>query len=228
MEFQPVWVKKLRHAFNGSATTYCLYRTTRLVPTGPDAMRTPNPTRFSFVPAQATPTAPTSFSPVGIGIVAGVAIVALIVAGVCLRMRHQAKQNSNDKDDKDVAAITAEQGGAAATNYAVTSACDPCASSGTRDVVQAVLEAANDLALNSQFPGVSEAATLVSTLVNLISNDRGRLAESDARLKRCRLLVTMLQQAATVLGKVRVSACRQQCFCPSGQCAFAVLTSLTV
>lgn len=76
-------------------------------------------------------------------------------------------------------------------------------SQGGYDVAKAVLEIAHKLARQSQCPGVSEAATLVSTLVNLISDGRSSSADVDARLKKCRLLVTMLERAAMVLGKVR-------------------------
>lgn len=75
---------------------------------------------------------------------------------------------------------------------------------GRYDIAKAVLEIAHKLARESRCPGVSEAAALVSTLVNLISDGRNTSAEVDARLKKCRLLVTMLERAVMVLGKVRV------------------------
>ena len=77
------------------------------------------------------------------------------------------------------------------------------APSGGYDVAKAILEAAHKIAQKSQFPGVCEAAMLVSTLVNMISDGRSSSADVDARLKKCRLLITMLERASTVLGKVR-------------------------
>ena len=71
------------------------------------------------------------------------------------------------------------------------------------DVVDAVMEIASNLARQSHFPVVYEAATLVSTMVNLISHDRGSVAETESMLKRCRFLVMTLERAAMVLGKVR-------------------------
>lgn len=136
-----------------------------------------------------------------------VAFFTLVVAGVCLRRKHQAKQKKGDEEHRDVPAIVAKPDrGGATFNVAPSQRC-PAKHTGGCDVVQAALEAANNLARNSQFPGVCEAAFLVSTLVSLISNDRGRIAESEARLKRCHLLVTMLERAALVLGKVRVRGC---------------------
>lgn len=78
--------------------------------------------------------------------------------------------------------------------------------SGDHDVLSSVLGAAVYLAQHSQFPGVSEAAMLVSSLANVISTDRNSTTEMNARLNRCRLLITMLHGAATVLGKVRFSS----------------------
>ena len=142
-----------------------------------------------------------------IGIVAVATILVFVCAAVFVRKKHQAKKEDGEKLGGDVLAIVAEPNAATATDNATTLACDPPQPSGANDVVQAVLEAANNLAQNSQFPGVAEAAVLVKTLVTLISNDRGRIAESEARLKRCRLLVAMLGRAATVLENVRLIDC---------------------
>lgn len=68
-------------------------------------------------------------------------------------------------------------------------------------LVDAVLEAAQELANNCQTPGISEAATVVSILVNLVSDSRD--SDSDARLRQCRAIITMLERAAKVVGKVR-------------------------
>ena len=77
------------------------------------------------------------------------------------------------------------------------------ASSGVSDVAKAVVEAAYNLALQCPFPGVCEAATLVSVLVNLVRDDQGNTAEMESKIKRCRLVILILQRAAMVLGKVR-------------------------
>lgn len=147
------------------------------------------------------------FSPQTIGIVTLAAILAFVCAGVLGVWKYQAKKNGDETHGGDVLAVLADQTSPATTNYATPSACDPSERSGTNDVLQAVLEAAHNLAQNSQFPGVAEAATLVKTLATLVSNDRRRIAEAEAKLKRCRLLVAMLERAATVLGKVSSGGC---------------------
>lgn len=65
----------------------------------------------------------------------------------------------------------------------------------------AVMDAAQELANHCQTPGISEAATVVSILVNLVTDSRD--GESDARLRQCRAIVMMLERAAKVAGKVR-------------------------
>ena len=75
-------------------------------------------------------------------------------------------------------------------------------SSGSLGLGQAVGDAAGELARNCQFPGVTEAATAVSILVNLLNNNRDNKMGSDASLRRCRSIIMMLQRASTVLGKV--------------------------
>ncbi|CAM9446055.1 unnamed protein product, partial [Hapterophycus canaliculatus] len=64
----------------------------------------------------------------------------------------------------------------------------------------AVVAAAQELAQHCQIPGVSEAATVVSILVKLVTDSQDA-ARDDARLKRCRSIVMMLERAAKVLGK---------------------------
>lgn len=76
-------------------------------------------------------------------------------------------------------------------------------SSGSVGVGRAVLEAAQQLAHHCQIPGVSEAATLVSILVDLLVNSRSIGGGSESSLKRCHSIVIMLKRAAKVLGKVR-------------------------
>ncbi|CAM9360961.1 unnamed protein product [Scytosiphon promiscuus] len=63
----------------------------------------------------------------------------------------------------------------------------------------AVLNAAQELANHCQTPGISEAATAVSILVNLVSDSRD--GDSDARIRQCRAIVMMLERAAKVTGK---------------------------
>ncbi|CBJ30083.1 putative CTR1-like protein kinase/ leucine rich repeat-containing protein [Ectocarpus siliculosus] len=66
---------------------------------------------------------------------------------------------------------------------------------------QAVLAAAEELAHHCQIPGVSEAATVVSILVHLVTDSRDSLSRGDLAVKRCRSIVMMLERAAKVLGK---------------------------
>ncbi|CAM9474613.1 unnamed protein product [Laminaria digitata] len=65
---------------------------------------------------------------------------------------------------------------------------------------QAVMVAAQELAQSCQIPGVSEAATLVSILVNLVSDSRDHNSGGDARLRQCRSIVMLLHRAAKVSG----------------------------
>lgn len=71
---------------------------------------------------------------------------------------------------------------------------------------QAVLAAAEELAHHCQIPGVSEAATVVSILVHLVTDSRDSLSRGDAAVKKCRSIVRMLERAAKVLGKVSDTA----------------------
>lgn len=77
-------------------------------------------------------------------------------------------------------------------------------SSGVSDVAKAVVEAAYNLALQCPFPGVCEAATLVSVLVNLVRDEQATTEQMESKVKRCRLVILILQRAAMVLGKVRM------------------------
>lgn len=69
---------------------------------------------------------------------------------------------------------------------------------------QAALEAAQELALHCQIPVVSEAAAVVSILVKLVSDSRDNSSGGETRLRQCRSIVFMLEQAARVAGKVIV------------------------
>lgn len=89
-------------------------------------------------------------------------------------------------------------------NDAIPLVVGPTVSPTDNEVAKAVVEAARNLAMQFHFPGVSEAATLVSILVNLVSDDHTSFAEVESRVKRCRLVIMMLQRASMVLGKVRL------------------------
>lgn len=87
---------------------------------------------------------------------------------------------------------------------------------------RAVAELAQQLALNSQIPGVSEAAGAVSILVDLLTNNRENKKGAEASLKRCGSIVVMLQRAAKVLGKVsgRCATCGNLARTPVLGCAY--------
>lgn len=87
-------------------------------------------------------------------------------------------------------------------SHAGTSAGTSRAASNRMGVSEAVLEAAQDLAQRSQILGVSEAATLVSILVKLVTDKRGNIAGVEWRVKRCRSIIIILQRAEKLLGKV--------------------------
>lgn len=135
--------------------------------------------------------------------------------------RHTARDDDGEQrgEDSEVPATAAaarpdEVPAAAAANGATPSEADnfPRSVSERPDVhiVDAVIEMASDLARQSQFVGVSEAATLVSALASLISNDRGNVAETESRLNRCGVLLATLQRAATVLEHVRQLDCHRR------------------
>lgn len=69
-------------------------------------------------------------------------------------------------------------------------------------VGQAAMVAAQDLAHHCQVPGVSEVATLVSLLVNLVTDSRDSNSESDGRLRQCHLIIVLLNRADKVAGNV--------------------------
>lgn len=66
----------------------------------------------------------------------------------------------------------------------------------------AVANAAQELARNSNIPGVSDAAAAVSILAQLVMDNRDSNDGTEASLRRCRSIVLMLERAAKVLGKV--------------------------
>lgn len=66
-----------------------------------------------------------------------------------------------------------------------------------------MMEVATQLAQNCPIPGISEAASLVSFLVKLVSDSRDNSRGVEERLKRCRSIITLLESAAKVFAKVR-------------------------
>ena len=70
-------------------------------------------------------------------------------------------------------------------------------------IAEAVMEAAEVVANSSGVPGVSEAATLISTLVKLVVERQNSDRAAEWRLRWCRSTVTLLGQASEILGKVR-------------------------
>lgn len=70
-----------------------------------------------------------------------------------------------------------------------------------------MLEVVTELAHNCSVPGVSEAATLMSVLVKLVSDSRDTTKGIEKSLKRCRSIIKLLEDAATLFGKVRNFLC---------------------
>lgn len=79
-------------------------------------------------------------------------------------------------------------------------------SSGGSDVAAALMEVATELSQNCPVPGVSEAASLMTFLVKLVSDSRGNSRGVEERLRRCRSVITLLENASKVFGKVRGDA----------------------
>lgn len=80
-------------------------------------------------------------------------------------------------------------------------------SSGGSGLASAMLEVATELAHNCSVPGVSEAATLMSVLVKLVSDSRENATGMEKSLKRCRSIFKLLEDAAMLFGKVRNFLC---------------------
>lgn len=66
----------------------------------------------------------------------------------------------------------------------------------------AVLAAAQELAQLCQIPGVSEAATAVCMVANLVANSRDSARASETRLRQCSTIVMALKRAAKMAEKV--------------------------
>lgn len=90
------------------------------------------------------------------------------------------------------------------------SSADGRGSTGGPGIGRAVGEAALELARNSLIPGVSEAASAVSILVELVTGSQDTKNGTEPSLRRCRSIVMMLQRATKVLGKVSL-----RCMCAS-------------
>lgn len=82
--------------------------------------------------------------------------------------------------------------------------------SGDIGLGHAVLAAAQELARNCSVPGISEAATAVCMMVNVVTDSRENDRESESRLRQCHAIVMVLKRAAEVVGKV--SGQDQICF----------------
>lgn len=67
---------------------------------------------------------------------------------------------------------------------------------------RAVLAAAQELAHHCQIPGVSEAATAVCMMANLVTDGRDNARASESRLRQCSTVVMALKRAAKVADKV--------------------------
>ncbi|CAN0222017.1 unnamed protein product [Pylaiella littoralis] len=63
---------------------------------------------------------------------------------------------------------------------------------------RAVLAAAQELAHHCQIPGVSEAATAVCMMANLVTDGRDNARASESRLRQCSTVVVALKRAAKV------------------------------
>ena len=92
--------------------------------------------------------------------------------------------------------------GADGVGFDSSSASDRRGSRGGIGLGEAVMEAAENLAYHCQIPGVSEAASVVSTLVKLVSDSRDISSGGDSNLRQCRSIVRTLERASTVAGRV--------------------------
>ena len=111
---------------------------------------------------------------------------------------HDPRADPNPEGANPVRATNMSSGNRASTVYAGKP------SRSTRlPMAEAVMEAAAAVANSSSVPGVSEAATLISTLVKLVVERQNNDSAAEWRLRWCRSIVTLLGQASEILGKVR-------------------------
>ena len=99
---------------------------------------------------------------------------------------------TNDKEPEPVTTSTGEMS-IEERNEVVSSVTGP-------GIGKAVMDSALYLAQNSNVPGVSEVATAISILVNLLSDSKNN-KDIDASIRRCRSITTMLNRASKILGK---------------------------
>ena len=105
----------------------------------------------------------------------------------------------------------------------VSSTTDGRKSTGGPGLGRAVGEAALELARNCLIPGVSEAASAVSILVDLVTGNQDTKNGTEPSLRRCRSIVLMLQRAAKVLGKVSPRCIFVRCKRLLPACAFCAV-----
>lgn len=67
---------------------------------------------------------------------------------------------------------------------------------------QAVIEAARDLAEGSFIPGISEAASLLSLVVNMVVDHKSAPKMMEKRVRMCQSLLVTLERAGAVLEQV--------------------------
>ena len=70
-------------------------------------------------------------------------------------------------------------------------------------LVHAVLAAAQELVHHCQVPGISEAASAVPIMANLVMASRENDRAGESRLRQCRSIVMALKRAEKVVAKVR-------------------------
>ena len=93
-------------------------------------------------------------------------------------------------------------GDGAGTSSAASRRKSAGASAGAIGLGQAVLAAAQELAHHCQIPGVSEAASAVCIIANLVADGRDNGRANEARLRQCSTIVLALKRAAKVADRV--------------------------
>ena len=133
-----------------------------------------------------------------IGISSSIAVVVLIGAIVFMRRRKSESTKQGDIEDGSLP----EETTANLTTSDSTLVIDGHEKRSTDiGMGRAVFESAKELANSSQIPGVSELATVVSILVNLLVDNKGNKNSTDASIRRCRSLITLLKRATEFLGR---------------------------
>ena len=149
-----------------------------------------------------TETSASSSTSIIIGISSSIVVVVLIGSIVFMRMRRRKSKSIKDiQGDIEDGCLPEE------TTTNLTTSAPPLFIDGHKTRLKdigmghAVLESAKELANSSQIPGVSELATVVSILVNLLVDNKGNKNSTDASIRRCRSLVTLLKRATEFLGR---------------------------